>query len=462
MSYLTQKLTKETVLRDPVHTYVYVQEQIILDLINTTEFQRLRRIKQLGVASEVFPAAEHSRFTHSLGVYEVARQITNHLEVDYSTQVPGDGLWDPSERMITLIAGLLHDLGHGPYSHTFEHIFHTDHEAYTQAIITTQGTQINAILRQVSPEFPAKVASVINKTYPNPQVVQIISSQIDADRMDYLLRDAYFTGAHYGSFDLSFILRLLHPYNGGIAFNIIGMHGIEDYIVSRYQMYLQVYFHPASRSMEVILTNLLQRAHDLYLKAQDDLSVDISFIPPVMLPFFQHKPTLQQYLALDDGVLMTYFSQWRYVDDPILSDLAIRFLDRKPLKSILLDDDAVQYLPTIRQLIQEAGYNTAYYTAENDSYDLPYDAYDPKDKKPRTQIELLREDGSTTELSTLSALVNAISGRQSGDRRFFFPKEMLRTQSDDLFSPIYAEFQSYITNGYLAAPHTNWPYCVGV
>ncbi|CAH0419105.1 HD domain-containing protein [Periweissella ghanensis] len=450
--YLTQKLRKETVLRDPIHTYVYVHHQIILDLINTSEFQRLRRIKQLGIASLVFPGAEHSRFTHSLGVYEITRQITNHLEQTYPSQELGDGLWDASEQMITLIAALLHDLGHGPYSHTFEHIFKTDHERYTQLIITSPGTEINDVLKKVSPDFPRQVAAVINKTYPNPQVVQIISSQIDADRMDYLLRDAYFTGASYGSFDLSRIMRLIKPYKDGIAFSIAGMHAIEDYVVSRYQMYQQVYFHPVSRAMEVILTSLLRRAKDLYTKSLTDKAVDSSFIPATLLPFFSGQSTLDDYLMLDDGALMTYFNAWQTVDDPILSDLASRFLNRKPLKSVLLTTESNKYIPVVKDLIQTAGFNTNYYTAENDSFDMAYAIYQPNSKKPFTQIELINPDGTTVELSTLSHLIQALADKQAGDRRFFFPKEMLSNPADDLFSGIYVDFQQYLNNNYLKAP----------
>ena len=140
---------KEKVFRDPVHNFIRVQDQVILDLIGTTEFQRLRRIKQLGVASAVFHGAEHSRFSHSLGVYEIARQFADHLEKFFPSKEPGDGLWDANERLVLLSAALLHDLGHGPYSHTFEHIFNTDHEAYTQQIILSPETEIHQVLAGV-------------------------------------------------------------------------------------------------------------------------------------------------------------------------------------------------------------------------------------------------------------------------------------------------------------------------
>lgn len=122
---------------------------------------------------------------------------------------------------------------------------------------------------------------MITKTYENPQVVQMISSQIDADRMDYLLRDAYYTGTEYGTFDLTRILRVIRPYEGGIAFSMNGMHAVEDYIVSRYQMYVQVYFHSVSRAMEVLLEHLLDRAHELY---QEDAEI-FSFHSQFLIPF---------------------------------------------------------------------------------------------------------------------------------------------------------------------------------
>ena len=192
--YKYQMLPMEKVFRDPVHNYIHVQHQVILDLINSKEVQRLRRIKQLGTASFTFHGAEHSRFTHSLGVYEISRRICDIFSRNFPKEKIGNGGWDDQERLVTLCAALLHDVGHGPYSHTFEHIFHTNHEAITVEIITSPETEVYQILNRVEEGFPEKVASVIQKTYPNPQVVQMISSQIDADRMDYLLRDAYFTG----------------------------------------------------------------------------------------------------------------------------------------------------------------------------------------------------------------------------------------------------------------------------
>jgi HD superfamily phosphohydrolase len=449
MSQENQRLPMEKVFRDPIHDYVYVQDQVILDLINTKEFQRLRRIHQLGTTSFVFHGAEHTRFSHSLGCYEVARRIVESFARNYPSKTPSDGLWNNDERLVTLCAALLHDIGHGAYSHTFEHIFNTDHEKFTTRIITDPQTEVNQVLRRISPDFPTKVASVISHDYPNPQVVQLISSQIDADRMDYLLRDSYYTGTNYGNFDLTRILRVMRPYEHGIAFQMSGIHAVEDFIVSRFQMYVQVYFHSVSRSMEVILGHLLKLANQLYQSERANHRQP-NFQPHYLMPFFDENFTLDDYLKLDDGVLNTYFLQWVDDEDPILSDLAHRFLDRVPLKSARITDQTRSLLPELKQLVAEAGFDSEYYTAENDSYDLPYDAYDPTSKKPRTQIELMQSDGSLVELSTVSDLVRAISGKVSRDERFFFPKEMLIDSNESLFTDTFEAFQAHIKNNIIS------------
>lgn len=444
MTFKDEQLPREKVFRDPIHGTIIVDNQIILDLIDTPEFQRLRRIKQLGTSSMTFHGAEHSRFGHCLGVYEITRRICNLFQRNYPQQAPQDGLWNDQERPVALCAALLHDLGHGPYSHTFEHIFHTDHEQITRRIITSESTNINRILRRVGNDFPQKVASVIDHTYQNPQVVQMISSQVDADRMDYLQRDSYYTGTNYGKFDLDRVLHMMRPVKGGIAFEINGMHAVEDYILSRLQMYLQVYFHPVSRSMEVILDHLLMRAKWLY---QHPSQYQPEFMPRLLMPFFNGHYDLNDYLTLDDGVLTTYFIHWMNSSDKILSDLAQRFINRRPFKSAVYDQQTRFMLPKLRELITTAGFDVDYYTAVDSSYKLPYDTYNPQDSKPQTQIELIYPNGELTELSQVSTLVASVSGREAGDRRFFFPREMLTQQNDiEIFEPIYEAFQHCIKN----------------
>ena len=450
--FQSKKLTKEVVLRDPVHDYIHIEDQVILDILKTEEFQRMRRIKQLGPLSYVFPGATHTRFEHNLGVYELTRKICNIFAEKYPSHNSGDGLWDDNNRLLVECAGLLHDIGHGPYSHTFEHLFGTNHEKIGQKIITDPNTEINHVLREVAPNFPELVASVIDKTYPNPQVVKMISSQADADRMDYLKRDAYFTGVTYGEFDLSRILQEIRPYQGGICFTMAGMHAVEDYIVSRYQMYQQVYFHRVGRSMEVILQHLLERAKAVY--EQGTLQVT-----PSLAKFLAGDWTLSDYLELDDGVMETNFSMWTKASDPILADLANCYLYRKPLASICIDDETKSLLPKLKDLIKQAGFDPLYYTDTNSAFDEPYDAYKPSGKNANSQIEIMQADGQLIELSQLSPLVRALNGTIQGDERFFFPKIMMSNSDEpQIFDPLYQQFQRYVKNGklrYLRKPKTN-------
>ena len=424
----------EKVFRDPVHTYIHVEHQVIYDLINTKEFQRLRRIKQLGTSGYTFHGGEHSRFSHCLGAYEIARRITKIFDEKYLQT------WDNHESLLVMVTALLHDVGHGAYSHSFERLFDTDHEEITRQIITSPETEINRVLTQVSPDFPEKVASVINHTYPNKQVVQLISSQIDVDRMDYLLRDSFYTGASYGQFDLTRILRVIRPVENGIAFQRNGMHAVEDYVVSRYQMYMQVYFHPASRAMEVLLQNLLKRAKFLYEDQKDFFKLT----SPNLLPFFEKRFSLQDYLALDDGVMNTYFQSWMTSPDTILSDLAQRYVNRKVFKSMIFSEENEKHLDVLRQLVKQVGFEPDYYTAIHRNFDLPYDFYRPDVEKPRTQIEIIQKDGSLAELSSLSPIVQSLTGTHQGDNRFYFPKEMLTDAG--LFNENSQAFLSYMKN----------------
>ena len=339
-----------------------------------------------------------------------------------------------------MVTALLHDVGHGTYSHSFERLFDTDHKEITRQIITSPETEINRVLTQVSPDFPEKVASVINHTYPNKQVVQLISSQIDVDRMDYLLRDSFYTGASYGQFDLTRILRVIRPVQNGIAFKRNGMHAVEDYVVSRYQMYMQVYFHPASRAMEVLLQNLLKRAKFLYKEQKDFFRLT----SPNLLPFFEKNFNLQDYLALDDGVMNTYFQSWMTSSDIILSDLAQRYVNRKVFKSMIFSEENEKHLDVLRQLVKQVGFEPDYYTAIHRNFDLPYDFYRPDVEKPRTQIEIIQKDDSLAELSSLSPIIQSLTGTRQGDNRFYFPKKILTNAG--LFNKNSQAFLSYMKN----------------
>ncbi|RED51678.1 HD domain-containing protein [Cohnella lupini] len=411
-----KELPEEKVFKDPVHHSVYVQDATIWKLVNTPEFQRLRRIRQLGTSYLTFHGAEHSRFSHSLGVYEITRKIISQFERNRYSD------WPQEEKLLSLCASLLHDVGHGPFSHSLEQIFHTDHEQWTCEVILGD-TGINRVLREVDPGFPEQVASVIRKKYEKPIVVNLVSSQLDADRMDYLLRDAYFTGVNYGTFDLDRILRVLRPYKGKIVVKESGMHAVEDYLMSRYQMYWQVYFHPVTRSSEIVLRQIFRRASELYRSGYE-----FAFMLSPINELLAGSITLQPYLKLDEAMVQTTFGQWADEKDELLSDLCRRFLNRELYKYVPLESEDKIWLEDVRQEWRRIGLNPDYHLEIDTPMDSPYDVYKPgalPDEKEKPPILLLDEQEQLTEISVKSDIIQSIAGLQRGKYYIYYPQEMV-------------------------------------
>lgn len=436
MSYKDEKLSEEKVFKDPVHRYVHVRDRVIWDLIATPEFQRLRRIKQLGTTYLTFHGAEHSRFNHSLGVYEIVRRITSNFK--------DRPYWNDDHRLLCLCAALLHDLGHGPFSHSFEKVFQVDHEDFTQKIITGE-TNVKRILERVSPGFSQEVSDVIAKTHENKLVVSLISSQVDADRMDYLQRDSYYTGVSYGHFDMERILRVMRPMEDQVVIKSTGMHAVEDYIMSRYQMYWQVYFHPVTRSAEVILTKILHRAKHLYESPDFTFKLE----PAHFISFFEGDVKLDEYLRLDEGIVSYYFQAWQDEEDAILRDLCERFMNRRLFKYVEFNPNLqMRDWMELHQLFKEAGINPEYYLVIDSSSDLPYDFYRPGEEEERLPIHLLMPNGDLKELSRNSDIVESISGKKRTDHKLYFPKDMLERLADDklkqrIFDILYGQGERY-------------------
>lgn len=392
-------LNEPRVLRDPVHGYIHITSPVIWRLLDTPEFQRLRRIRQLGGVFQVYHTAEHSRFSHSLGVYEIVRRMTE--------EVPDiGGSLSRQEKLVVLCAALLHDVGHGPYSHSFERLSHCSHEQMTMRLIL-EDTDIHTVLAEADPSLPAEVAAVIQGTCPNPLLCDLISSQLDADRMDYLLRDAYETGTSYGTFDLERILRCLRVKNGRLCIKESGMHSVEDYIMARYHMYWQVYLHPVARAYEV----MLQLFFDRYSEVRSQLKIDL-------LENVFRLSELTCFLELDDCRLVTGLQQASVSDDRILADLADRLLNRRLFDWIEEPDPSQEF--QIRQRLEQAGLPTLFYLREDVSGSKVYLPY----HEDRAQIRVLCADGEVRNLSHQSAIVSALDTiKPSVSRRLYFPKE---------------------------------------
>lgn len=433
INYANQQLEEVKVFKDPVHRYVRVNDQVIWDLIATPEMQRLRRIKQLGATNLTFHGAEHSRFNHSLGVYEIVRRIIKKMETKSE--------WNPDERLVCLCAALLHDLGHGPFSHSFEKVFALDHEYFTGKIILGN-TGVNKVLTRVGSDFPLKVANVINKTYEDKLVVSLISSQIDADRMDYLLRDAFYTGVSYGNFDMERILRVMRPTEERIVIKSTGMHAIEDYIMSRYQMYWQVYFHPVTRSAEVILTKIFHRVKHLY-----ESNYQFKEEPVLLKNIFKRNIAVEDYLALDESVVYYYFQRWQYEEDSILRDLAERFVNRRLFKYKEFDFEShLDIFTELQTLFTEAGIDPSYYLIIDSSKDLPYDVY-RSDGAGRVPIYLQMPNQELKELSEHSTIVDSITGKVREDHKLYYPEDLVEDISDE---KLKNKIKSLLSKSYLS------------
>ncbi|MDO3681513.1 HD domain-containing protein [Paenibacillus ehimensis] len=417
---MTTPLQEEKVFKDPVHKYIYVQDQTIWDLINTKEFQRLRRIRQLGTCFLTFHGAEHSRFSHSLGVYEVTRKIISQFERNKYED------WPREERLLCLCASLLHDVGHGPFSHSIEKTFGTHHEEWSCRIVLGD-TEVNRVLRRVSPTFPQQVAGVIAKTYNQEIVVSLVSSQLDADRMDYLLRDAYFTGVNYGTFDLERILRVMRPYQGHIVVKESGMHAVEDYLMSRYQMYWQVYFHPVTRSAEVLLHNIFQRAKHLH-----EEGFAFRFLLHPLPNLFRQKMTVHDHFLMDEAFMQTVLMQWSFEEDPVLSDLCTRFLQRRLFKYVTLEKIDARQIERLRDQMRSFGIDPDYYLDIDFPSDLSYDVYRPGEQDEKLPILLLDSRDTLTEISRKSEIVRSISGIHMGKYHLYYPRELLLNHADKL------------------------------
>src|SRR5947208_8477255 len=291
----------------------------LIRLIDTPEFQRLRRIKQLGLGLYTYQGAEHSRFTHSLGALHLMTRILDQLTGRHNI--------DAADRVAARGAALLHDVGHGPFSHAMENILGVHHEQMTMRTVLSDETELGRLLHSYSRELPPRIASIIEGTFKPAALAHLVSSQLDVDRMDYLLRDSLMTGAKYGLFDLEWIINALQIDEAGDRIYVAarGVFAVEEYLQARYYMFRQVYFHRTLRSAEVVLRSALRRALELFKAGED-----VWYAPGAAFEkgLSRKSLTVSEHLEIDDSDVIYHLKQWQRVSDPILSDLSRRFVDR--------------------------------------------------------------------------------------------------------------------------------------
>jgi HD superfamily phosphohydrolase len=387
-------------------------------LVDSEEFQRLRRIKQLGLALYTYQGAEHSRFTHSIGVLHLITRVLDKLSEKHNIK--------PEDRTAIRAAALLHDIGHGAFSHVMEKVLDFHHENFTVESVLSNETEVGKALREYSNELPERVASVIEGKFQPLALAQLVSSQLDVDRMDYLLRDSLMTGAKYGLYDLEWIINALAIDEGSdrIYVTARGLYAVEEYLQARYYMFRQVYFHRTLRSAEAVLRSVLRRALELFAEGKNVWHAPNTAFEKVLR---REKLTLKHHLEIDDSDVLFHLKQWRNSDDEILRDLCNRFIGRRLFKAIDLDmpeDERTDFLYAAHEAVIQSGFNPDYYFIEDHAGDVPYYSYYTAGAEPKARIYV--EDGyARPRIREITEISEAVRGLTRGYQihRVCFPDE---------------------------------------
>jgi hypothetical protein len=366
-------------LRDPVHGLISFAprdpadgddpQRLLVRLLDTREVQRSRRIRAMGLASLAYPGSEHSRFAHVVGSAHVMQRYLARVE-SLAAELPEHDRIDRYWAAVALAAALLHDLGHGPLSHTFEGL-HPDaprHETWTSRIVLDADGEVNRVLRDFDPRAPRDVERLVHGECEIRHLARAVSGTFDVDRCDYLLRDSHMTGVRYGLLDLDWLLaslRLWLPTGAGEATLAVdgakGLTAVEGFFLARLYMYRQVYLHKAVRAAEVMVHAIFRR-----LAARYGGGERVPGTPAPMAKLLRRE-TIEprEYLQLDDAALDVALAHYAEGDDPVLAALARGIRERKLLKSIKLREgsDEAQVRERIDPIVRAAGWDPAYFVS---------------------------------------------------------------------------------------------------
>lgn len=383
------------IINDPVFGFIKIPKGLLMDIVNHPLMQRLTRINQLGLASVVYPSARHTRFQHSIGAYHLMSGAI------LSLQQKGCFIFD-SEAEAAGAAILMHDIGHAPFSHVLEHtlISSISHEEISMMMM-------EVINRDLGGQLTLAI-KLFKDDYPKHFLHQLISSQLDMDRLDYLRRDCFFTGVTEGNIGSDRIIKMLNVANDELVVEHKGLFSIENYLTSRRLMYWQVYLHKTAVASERILVSALLRAKHLCAMGQN------VFASPALAYFLKnnvnaqwfatHNECLGMYSQLDDSDIWCALKVWAQHDDKILATLAQCMIERKVWKTEVIDTPpAADHIDRLRASLADAlGINicdTHYFydvvTIEKDMYDIGNDS-----------ITIIYKDGTKMDLSEASDLLN--------------------------------------------------------
>ena len=382
------------ILNDPVYGFITLNRGILLDLIDHPYFQRLSRIKQLGLTYLVYPGAHHTRFHHAVGAaYLMKQALSTFKELGVNIQ--------REEERGALIAILLHDIGHGPYSHALEHSFLSgvSHENVSEIFMRKLDEQYNGEL--------SLAIRIFRNEYHKKFLHQLVSSQLDMDRLDYLKRDSFFTGVSEGVVSNQRIIKMFDIVDDEILIKEKGIYSIEKFIVARRLMYWQVYLHKTVLSAEFLLAKIISRARELLCNGEK------LFVTPELNMFLtkniskfelEQEVYLNAFASLDDNDIMTCIKVWMQSKDIVLSRLASMLIERKLLKvkisNTSFDDEQVNEIRKIHQ--KELGLNDheiKYFVFQEQMIN---NAYDPR----KDTIKIKYKDGTVKDITDASDNLN--------------------------------------------------------
>ncbi len=404
MAYADDRLQFK-LFSDPVHGFISVPKNLIMDLIQTPEVQRLRRIRQLGVGHLVFPGAEHTRFVHALGAMALMQDALKSVS-EKGTPISAE------EYTSALAAALLHDIGHGPYSHTLEHQLVTNfhHERMSRVLLLRLNDRFDGALD--------RAIAIFDDTYERPFFHQLVSSQLDMDRLDYLRRDSFYTGVAEGEVGVQRLIKTMrvHPLEGGpesaITIEAKGIYAVENFLISRRLMYWQVYLHKTVLAGDQLLRAAFRRVRQL-LGAGNSISTGA----PALRFFLEHTidaeqlddPTVRRhYCALDDTDVLYSLKRWMEADDPVLADLCRRFINRDFFRVTFLPErpDETQmeaWRIQVANWLVDAGLSTAATASADAAHYLTLDfSRHASYERSRHSIGMLSRDGRVRELSEMT------------------------------------------------------------
>lgn len=417
------------ILRDPVHGLIAFEgmaERVVRSLLDTSEVQRLRRVRQLGLASLVFPGAEHTRFSHAIGTAHVMQSLLQRIDA-CSEELPSDQRLDEEARAEALAAALLHDLGHGPFSHLFEEVLpHAKHhELWTQEIVLDPATEVHRALESISAGMSDRVASLLSGDYRLGYLSQSVSGTLDVDRADYLLRDSHMTGVRYGLYDLDWLLQALTfaCVDGRWVLAVQGRKGLppaESFFLGRHFMYQQVYHHKATRAAEALVRAIFTRVSELIFAGTP---------PSPLLPAFRaaalgESLSLREYLRMDDAELLSCLSAWEHGGDRTLAELSRRLRCRALPKTLPLRenrrDQWDEALGRAREIVAAGGLRTDLTVWLDIAEDVPYS--EPTDGSTDGLWVSLRHQ-PLQRLGEASFILGQLRNKRIERPRLIFPAE---------------------------------------